>query len=83
MPRGELLVREGDAADCLYVLVSGRLQAFSRDGRGEETIYGKIGPGETVGEMALVSNQVRSASVRALRDCELARFDLSPPREGV
>ncbi len=74
LPRGELLVREGDAADCLYVLVSGRLQAFSRDGRGEETIYGKIGPGETVGEMALVSNQVRSASVRALRDCELARF---------
>lgn len=83
LPRGELLVREGDAADCLYVLVSGRLQAFSRDGRGEETIYGKIGPGETVGEMALVSNQVRSASVMALRDCELARFDLSPPREGV
>jgi predicted acylesterase/phospholipase RssA/CRP-like cAMP-binding protein len=74
LPRGELLMRKGDPADCLYVVVSGRLQAFVHDKEGQETILGQIGFGETVGEMALLAHDKRTADVRALRDCDLARI---------
>ena len=75
LPRGELLMRKGDPADCLYVVVSGRLQAFVHDKDGQETILGQIGFGETVGEMSLLAHDQRTADVRALRDCDLARIN--------
>jgi len=75
LPRGELLMREGDPADCLYVVASGRLQAFVRGTDGNDTILGQMGRGETVGEMALAGDCRRSAHVKALRDCDLARLD--------
>jgi len=75
LPRGELLMREGDPADCLYVVASGRLLAFVRDTDGNDTILGQMGRGETVGEMALAGDCRRSAHVKALRDCDLARLD--------
>lgn len=75
LPRGEQLVREGDPADCLYIVVSGRLQASVSDSSGDQKVLGQIGIGETVGEMALVADDCRSANVTALRDCHLARFE--------
>ena len=74
LPRGELLMQKGDPADCLYVVVSGRLQAFVHDKEGQEKILGQIGFGETVGEMALLADDHRTAHVKALRDCDLARI---------
>ena len=71
---GEILFREGDTADAMYVVVSGRLRA-TRDNDGETRTVGDIGRGETVGEMALLTGDVRSATVHALRDCVLAGLD--------
>ncbi len=71
---GEILCREGDAADAMYVVVSGRLRA-TRAEDGEMRTVGEISRGETVGEMALLTGGVRSATVEALRDCVLAGLD--------
>jgi NTE family protein len=71
---GEVLFRQGDAADAMYVVVSGRLGAVRQEDDIPRTI-GDIGRGETVGEMALLTGQPRSASVHALRDCVLAGLD--------
>lgn len=71
---GEILFREGDSADAMYVVVSGRLRA-TREDDGETRTVGDIGRGETVGEMALLTGDVRSATVHALRDCVLAGLD--------
>jgi NTE family protein len=71
---GEVLFREGDTADAMYVVVSGRLRA-TRDDDGETRTVGDISRGETVGEMALLTGDVRSATVHALRDCVLAGLD--------
>jgi len=71
---GEILFREGDSADAMYVVVSGRLRA-TRENDGETRTVGDIGRGETVGEMALLTGDVRSATVHALRDCVLAGLD--------
>lgn len=69
---GSLLFREGDSGDALYVLTTGRL-GIAVDAE-RERIVAQIDPGETVGEMALISGAPRSATVIALRDCELLRL---------
>jgi predicted acylesterase/phospholipase RssA/CRP-like cAMP-binding protein len=71
---GETLVEQGEPGDCLYVVLYGRLRASVRQPTGEETRIGEVGRGETVGEMALLTGEPRSATVRAIRDSGLARF---------
>ena len=67
---GEILASEGETADSLYLVIGGRLEVFlERDG--QETLIGYIGRGELVGEMALVTQAPRTASVRAMRDSQL------------
>lgn len=61
---GEILVDEGEAAESLFVLLSGNLSVFSKDERGREVTYNSLEPGEVFGEMAL-DGGMRSASVKA------------------
>ncbi len=67
---GEWLFRAGDEADAVYVVASGRAEAVDEDG---EAIRA-IGRGDVIGELALLSGEPRSASVRARRDTELVRL---------
>jgi hypothetical protein len=67
---GDLLIKEGERADYLYILKNGELEAF-HDTDGDRKVIGKINVGEFVGEMALINNAPRSASIEALTDCEL------------
>ena len=69
---GELLFRQGDRSDDVYFLLSGRLRAYTDDG-GKRTILGEIGRGETVGELALFTDEPRSASIVALRNSALVK----------
>lgn len=69
---GEYLVRRGDPADCAYVLVSGRLRVT--DDEGARVGGAEVGPGELVGEMALVEGGSRSATLVAVRDAQVARI---------
>ena len=70
---GETLLRQGEPGDCMFLLASGRLRAYvERDGR--EVIVGEVGRGEVVGEMALLIDEPRSATIRAIRDSELFRL---------
>jgi NTE family protein len=68
---GETLFQRGDRDDSLYVVLSGRLGAFIIDEDGKEVLIRQMSRGETVGELALLSGQPRSASVVALRDSEV------------
>ena len=61
---GQVLIEEGDHDDLLYLLVAGRVRAFSRDERDREITYGTYGAGDYVGEMSLDGGP-RSASVVA------------------
>jgi len=63
-PDGELVLREGDGGDSLFVILSGRVRVFVSDAAGHEMVLGHHGPGEIVGELAL-DGKPRSASVRA------------------
>lgn len=71
---GEVLFRQNDEADAAYVLISGRLRVSVGDAGGNERIVNEIGRGEAVGEIALLTRGVRSATVYAIRESDLARF---------
>jgi NTE family protein len=73
-PGGVTLFEAGDAADALYVVINGCLGAFARMPSGERRLIARIAPGETVGEMALLTGRPRNAAVVSLRDTELVRF---------
>jgi predicted acylesterase/phospholipase RssA/CRP-like cAMP-binding protein len=70
----ETLLREGEPGDSIYIVISGRLRVVRRTASGEQTVLAELGPGETVGEMALITGESRSADVYAVRDTQLARL---------
>ncbi|MBS0375588.1 MAG: patatin-like phospholipase family protein [Proteobacteria bacterium] len=75
LPGGATLFDAGEAPDAMYLVIAGCLGAYAQ--ADPARLLGRIPAGETVGEMGLVSGHPRSATVRALRDSELARL----PRE--
>lgn len=76
---GEWLFREGDAGDSLYFLVRGRLQVWAGannpDPKHKPRLLGEVVPGDSVGEVGLISDKPRMAGIRAIRDSLLIRID--------
>src|ERR1700690_1546451 len=62
---GEVLMRQGDSADGLYLVGSGRLQVSIVHEDGSEEVINEVGRGEVVGEMALLTDSPRSATITA------------------
>ena len=68
---GEVLIRQGEAPDRLFVVLRGRLLVLlAADGQPDQTLA-EIGPGGVVGEIALIAGGPRSATVRALEKTDL------------
>lgn len=65
LERGRALVRQGEVADALFIVVSGR---FAVTVAGRESPIAEIGPGSPVGEIAFLAGGVRTATVTAARD---------------
>jgi NTE family protein/lysophospholipid hydrolase len=78
LPRGELLVRQGDRGDSVFVLLAGRLQALLEDPSGGRTPVGEIATGEIIGEMSFFTGEPRSASLCAVRDSLLIEIPHGP-----
>ncbi len=71
---GDVLVRQGEVADCLYVVQEGQLEILIENG-GRATRVRVAGPGELIGEMAVFEREVRSATVRALGRARVLTVD--------
>ncbi len=69
--RGDQVVRSGESADALLILLTGRAKVSNFDEEGREIILAWLGPGEFFGEMGLIDGSARSASVVAVENCEL------------
>ena len=69
LPGGTLLKRDGENEAALFLVVTGCLGVFV-----EGRMAAQIPPGETVGEMSLLSDEARTAQIVALRDSELLRI---------
>lgn len=68
---GEVLMRRGEMGDSLFMIYTGWVKIVTEDSRGEELIINKCGPGETLGEVALLDQGPRSATVVALTEAEV------------
>ena len=71
LPRGAMVMAAGDPTDSLYIVLSGRLKVMMSDADGKEVILSILGPGEFFGEMGLIDESPRSASVIGIEPCEL------------
>lgn len=72
---GEVLMREGDTPDYVYILKKGKLQATAKR-NGKNMTLGVIEAGEFVGEMSYINEENRNASIIALNDCELIEIPI-------
>ena len=70
-PRNSVIMAAGDPIDSLYIVIAGRLKVMMGDAEGKEVILSLIGPGEFFGEMGLIDDSPRSASVICIEPCEL------------
>lgn len=75
--KGDLIIREGDEGDALYIIKSGQVRVAKFDGHGVMRDLAILDKGEHFGELALVDNSPRSASAYAYTDCELLRIPRS------
>ena len=62
---GEVIVREGEAGDCMYVVQAGQVEVLQGKENGEVRLA-VLNKGDFFGEMAIFEREVRSATVRAL-----------------
>jgi CRP/FNR family cyclic AMP-dependent transcriptional regulator len=69
--KGAVVVNEGDPAHSFFIVCSGSLKACLNDDQGREVILSVLGPGDHFGELALLDDSPRSASVAALEPSEL------------
>jgi rhodanese-related sulfurtransferase len=66
-----IIFGQGDPADRFYIIRSGKVRVYRRDNDGLEVELSVLGAGESFGEMALLTGQVRSANVEALVETHL------------
>jgi signal transduction histidine kinase len=70
IPAGQLVLREGDPGDSLYVVLEGELEVTKRQGS-QDVLLALYDPGQFFGEMALLEQAPRSASVRTVQESRL------------
>jgi len=74
VPSGMALYSSGEAADGLYVIINGAFGIYVPQPSGGSRYLGKLVAGQLAGDVEVISGRVRSTTVVALRDCEVARL---------
>lgn len=69
-PAGSVIMRQGDGGNCAFLIQSGQVRVLSENS-GLIVELAKLGPGQIFGEMALVLDEKRSATVEAVEDTNL------------
>jgi eukaryotic-like serine/threonine-protein kinase len=80
---GSLIIREGDRGDSAYMIVSGQCRAFRAVGEGGQETLAMMGAGDVFGEMALILDEPRAASVEAVDEVTALVLDKKTMVEGL
>ena len=70
-PAGDVIIREGDPGDSLYLVINGRVSVIKGRDDGSEMELDQIDEGDYFGEMALFEDLKRSASIKTITDTRL------------
>ena len=71
VPKGSLIITQGDEGNCAFLIQSGSVSIFTVKSDGHQIELAQIEAGNIFGEMALLFDGPRTASARALEDCNL------------
>ncbi|CAG8445117.1 7489_t:CDS:10 [Acaulospora morrowiae] len=71
---GQVLYREGDLSDSIYIVLNGRVRTINEQQNGVIDILGEYGQGQSVGELEVMTGTPRPHTLHAIRDTELARM---------
>lgn len=74
---GQIIYREGDSSDNLYIVIGGRLRSISEQADGGVEILTEYGQGESIGELDCITNTSRKSTLHAIRDSELVRIPMT------
>ncbi|EGG06323.1 uncharacterized protein MELLADRAFT_36213, partial [Melampsora larici-populina 98AG31] len=74
---GQIIYREGDKSDNLYIVIGGRLRSISERIEGGLEILGEYGQGESIGELDCITHTLRRSTLHAIRDSELVRIPMT------
>jgi hypothetical protein len=77
---GEPVMREGDPGASMFVILSGRVEVTAREGDGPTIRLADLGPGESFGEMSLLTGAPRTATVTAVEETRLIELGKEPLR---
>jgi CRP-like cAMP-binding protein len=66
LPAGQVLFKQGDSADLMYIVMSGKAEVIVHD-----RVVDEAKEGAMLGEMSMLQDGVRSATIRAKTDCEI------------
>ncbi|GIW82531.1 MAG: mechanosensitive ion channel protein MscS [Gemmatales bacterium] len=83
---GEIIIREGEGGNDLFILHSGEVSVSVLDENGQQVELGRLGEHDFFGEMSLMTGAKRSATVTATKDCEvfvIDKFALAPLLESL
>lgn len=71
---GEVIIRQGEVGNCMYVIQEGQVEVLLEDGDNEVHLH-RLTAGEFFGEMAVFDRDVRSATVRASGEVRVLTVD--------
>jgi lysophospholipid hydrolase len=71
---GQVIYHQGDDSDAIYIVLNGRLRLVLNNEEAEMRVVGEYGQGESVGELEVMTESTRPATLHAIRDTELAKF---------
>ena len=80
LSRNEVLFRQGDSSDALYVVQQGRIAIATQSGDGRESVLAVLEDGALFGELPLFDDDPRSADARALTDTTVVELGYEPVR---
>ncbi|KAL8935887.1 MAG: hypothetical protein Q9216_005207 [Gyalolechia sp. 2 TL-2023] len=71
---GQVIHHQGDDSDAIYIVLNGRLRAILEKADGGIQVTGEYGQGDSVGELEVMTESRRPATLHAIRDTEVAKF---------
>ena len=74
---GQVIHQQGDDSDAIYIVLNGRLRAILEKADGGRQVTGEYGQGDSVGELEVMTESRRPATLHAIRDTEVAKFPKS------
>lgn len=71
-PKNSIVITEGDTSNSLYLILSGEIKVFVSDEEGKTNTINQLGPGNYFGELSLIDDEPRSASVATMSACKMS-----------